>query len=144
MKRGIIFPLFFVILISSPLVGELMGGSGRLETNSNPETLYFTADVNYPKAVSEWVGRNAALTEYARLVDDLLWSPLQKKPDDYELSDRVLSTSSGKLFIVDQFQESCSPHASVDEIGQTLDGFLRELNSHGSQPTSQFRRTSQL
>jgi len=126
-----IFPLIFVILISSPLVGELMGGSGRLETNSNPETLYFTADVNYPKAVSEWVGRNAALTEYARSVDDLLWSPLQKKPDDYELSDRVLSTSSGKLFIVDQFQESCSPHASVDEIGQTLDGFLRELNSHG-------------
>lgn len=131
MKQRMIFPLVFVILISSPLIGELLGGAGRLETNSNPEKLYFSVDIEYPKAVSEWVGSNAALTDYARSVDELLWSSFEKKSDDYELSDRVLTTSSGKLFIVDQFQEQCSPHASVDEIGRTLDEFLGELNSNG-------------
>jgi len=131
MKQRMIFPVVFVVLISSPLLGELLGGAGRLETNSNPENLYFSVDIDYPKAVSDWVGSNAALTDYARLVDDLLWSSFEKKPDDYDLSDRVLTTSSGNLFIVDQFQEQCSPHASVDEIGRVLDDFLGELNSNG-------------
>jgi len=131
MKRHHGYPLFFLFTICSPLLSEFAGAPGRLNTNSNPDDAYFELAPEYPSRLATWVSLNAPLTKYARKFDDALNQPLLAGGDEYMISERVLVTEQGTMFITDQFTESCSPHGSIEEVRSATESFISDFRGLG-------------
>ena len=118
--------------ISTPLLAGTMLNNESLETNSGVTFPSPRLSLDFPAELSEWLGENAAFKPQAIRLDGWIDRRLFKEtPSAGSASPRVEYGSSGVMFIVDAFNEACSPHVNTADLVKQVSGLGNVIRDSG-------------
>ena len=106
-----------LIAISTPLFAGAVLNVDSLETNSGIALPTPRVSLEFPAELAEWLGENAAFKPQAVRLDGWIDRRVfRETPAAGTASPRVEYGSNGVMFIVDAFNEACSPHINTADL----------------------------
>lgn len=124
--------LFAFSILLLPLAAGTRYGKSEVATNSGVDAPPLEARVDYPGELAAWIGEHATLKSLAiradRWIDEQLFGEV---PSAGSSSPRVLNGKSGLMFIVDAFNEACSPHIETSALIEQMTALESAVRSSG-------------